>query len=291
MARHVLYPYTRLPTESVQWVRWGATRNNIPVDLDELAGQVDLHTQLAFTLEVIVDPQAVQSAGYDLDNVSVAAELVCTDTNLRCNVEVSFGWTSRNLFSASVVIEVGGAELGGSFQLEAAVVDEATKGMAKRLLDRRTEKVELDDRSNFPTVAYSFRDLALPEAPWFLEVSATESEDPMTNHVRLHLNTDLSHVRTLLDGKALDDVFWSLQKDIARSLIQETNRLLLKSPVNSIPESVRDYPESVLAAASNAARSLANCGLEEAIKLFREHPREFDLRLSAGSRYWGGKAQ
>lgn len=291
MARHLVYPYDRLPPESVEWLRWGATRNNVPLDMLELAGQVDLHAQLEFTLEVIVEPEALERAGYSLEQVSVAAELLCTDTNLRCNVRAPLVLNSRSRLGASVVIEVDGTELGRSFQLDCAVVHEMAQGMATRLLDRRTEKVQLEDQSKFPTVAYSFSELRLPEAPWFLEVDAAEAEDPMTNHVRLHLNTDLAHVQRLLEGKGLDEVFWSLQRDIARSLIQEANRLLSKSPVRSIQQSVEDYPESVLAAASNASQSLAHSSIEEAIKLFREEPRELELRLSAGSQYWGGRVQ
>lgn len=299
MASEVLYPYPRLEPDDVRWPRWGVTVDGAPLGLDELDDRVDLQSEIGFRLHVMVHSAGVRETGYRPDSFEVVAEMQSPDTNVRRAVRRRLEEDSEGHLSADITLETLGAELGQEFVLEAAIVRLPgpgeighDMGMPQRLMERPPEKHRLAERARFPTVGYSFDAAGLRAVPWFLEVDADDPQAPMNVHVRLHLNTDLDDVEALLEGNSTEAMMTDLARDTARSLIHETRRLVAAVSAGGagmeLQRVVRENPESVLAAAHQASVTYLNSDLSEAFHLFDEDPREFEMRLASGTRYWNG---
>lgn len=299
MAGEILYPYPRLAHDDVRWPRWGVIVDGAPLGLEELDERVDLQSEIGFRLHVMVHSAGVRETGYRPESLEVVAEMQSPDTNVRRAVRRHLEEDSEGHLSADISLDTSGAELGQEFVLEAAIVRVPETGeighdvgMPQRLMERPPEKHRLAERARFPTVGYSFEDAGLRPVPWFLEVDADDPQAPMNVHVRLHLNTDLEDVEALLEGNATEVMMTDLARDTARSLVHEARRLV--AAVSSggagmdVARVVRENPESVLAAAHQASTTYLKSDLTDAFHLFDEYPREFEMRLAAGTRYWNG---
>lgn len=292
MPRQVLYPYARLSPESVRWPRWGITVGDQVVVAEEVEEHLDLHSEMHFSLSTLIDASSLEAAGYAPEQVQVVGELLSPDTNLRRVAKSGLSYDAHGNLGARIGISADGAELGQEILLDATVIahhDNADFGLPVRLQERRRQKITVGDRSRFPTVAYSFSELRMAQAPWFLEVDAFEPEAPMSVHAKLHLNTDFEVVGALLEGSAPSAVEASMKVDVARALIREVRSLVdMLARGDAIERFIERHPESLVAAADQIAGSCMSTGLKEALKLLDENPREFEMRLSAGTGYWKG---
>ncbi|GGE64988.1 hypothetical protein [Nesterenkonia cremea] len=292
MPRQALYPYARLAPDDVRWPRWGLSVDGKVVSFEELDTEMDLQSEISFSLAVLVDRGSLERAGYVPEEVTAVAEMLSPDTNLRRVRKMPLSFDAYGHLGAQLTVTAESSELGQELLLDACLLAsgrDSDFGIPLRLQERRRQKLTLGDRARFPTVAYSFTESRFPAAPWYLEVDAMEPEAPMNVHAKLHLNTDFEVVEALLEGTAPDHVMAAMRKDVARALIQEARTLADEiTRSGTLERFVEQHPDSIIAAADQTARGCMGNDLKQALKLMEENPREFELRLSSGVGYWKG---
>lgn len=293
MAKQQFFPYARLASEDVQWGPLEVSVDGVPVALEDLSSKVDSLSRVSVSLTVRAYEGRLRDLNIDPRAVRLGIVAKVPDTNFSVSADHPLAPAEDETVFGQARLELDGSQLAGEILFEAALI--ASSGSAAfqlpmKLADARPRRVDLLDRSRFPTLAYSFSDANQPAVPWKLEMTpGAEPGEAFNLCIRLHLNTDFEVVRQINAGEGSHEARSSLKKDVARGILLEAARLADGLTAAAFDDLIEDEPLSFLAGAERTAKMYMRSPLRDALRLLRDDPTEFEIRLSEGSQYFRGE--
>ncbi|WP_147103561.1 hypothetical protein [Nesterenkonia populi] len=285
-----LFPYPRLQDDDVQWSSYEVAVDGVPTVIEDVSSKVDGLSRITVSLGVRVLKPTLREMNLAASSVLLGLVVKAPESNYSINAEAHLEQGEEETLFGRAAVGIHASDLAGELTFEGALLAVSSGGSAlpMKLADMETQRADLVDRSRFPTLAYSFSKAGQPSIPWRLDMSSSNSDDDFSLSVRLHLNTDFSVVRDINAGRAGADAKSSLKKDIARGILLETARLADGLTETAFDDLIEDEPFSVLAGAEQTAEMFMRTSLRDALRLLRDDPSEFEVRLSDGTQYFRG---
>lgn len=284
MSKIVLSPYPRLAASSVVWGEWTSLIDDRLIALEEIADQVDAHSNLTFSTSVEFPISDLELLNLDMND----SELVLTvSSNATAKTMTSSASLTRSGSDcrASATITVPANAVAEAIVLRTQLITKsgATGWLTRRIIaDGPVSRIPLhSDQVGFPTVSYSFENANLPDVPWRLIVEADDPEASFMHSVRLELNEDFPMVCEYLDGKNMPIVSSQVIALIVRVLVGTVARMVSNDGESRTPEEIAlEAPNSITASAARAASQYLRRSLNWAVAEYTSRPEIFEMALA-----------
>ncbi len=290
MSRLKILPHRTAGAECVSWGRWLVeTDGSSPKPVDQLLRDWDYRTELAFSIAVEVDVDAVHKAtGLSSDDlIGLVGVIDCQSagrrfcTTLPCHpglnqleVGVPAGTVADEVVLAAhlVLLEARGHKVPG-----------VAYRSGSRLAEGARERLILEGSgARFPTDAASFRALNLPESMWALKTVAESMSSVFNGSTKLLINSDIPESMGLLVGDVDSRLQRFLQIDVARHLLQAASSLCL-----DLQELEGEWEEgSIGSVVENLTTNILHSDLVSMVQMLRDDPQTVEALLQECYRPW-----
>lgn len=292
MSKQALYPYPRLRSVDVQWGPWEFQLNGSPVDQHDIPDLWDANSDLHILRSVQIDSTALERLGSGEPEFYIS--LACAETATFQSARTNFVHEGKYL-TASVSLKLHGDRVASTLSLGAQIAMPARADLLEefswltRCIIAEAKMLTVPLSSNlaaFPTAAFSFKDASKFPAPWEISITATDLVDNFATAVRLYLNTDLSPVVELVEGRPKPYVESSLDASIARAILLALLALSKDLPLDrSLYSIAAEFPDSVAAAGQRVAERFFNKRLDAVLKSYDSNPALAETQLLAASQF------
>lgn len=284
MSKIVLSPYPRLATSSVVWGAWTSTIDDRAIALEEIADQVDAHSNLTFSTSVAVPVRDLELLNLDTNDSELVLTVSSNATALSMTSSATLARSGSDC-RASATVTVPANAVAETIVLRTQLITKsgATGWLTRRIIaDGPVFRVPLHtDQVGFPTVSYSFENANLPNVPWRLIVEADDPEASFMHSVRLELNEDFPAVCEYLDGKNMPMVSSQIIALIVRVLVGTVSRMVSNDGDQRTPEEIAmQAPNSITASAARAANQYLRRSLNWAVAEYKSRPEVFEMALA-----------
>lgn len=283
MARVRLYPHRQAAPDSVTWRDWWIERDGGRAPLPPVLTGWDYASAETVGVGVDLDVEAVlDSTGLDTaDDLEVLVLGDCRDTQQRFVATAPLGGRVGDPLEIPLHLPPG--QLAGSVRLSAHLVlarttPERSEGIAhlRGALLHSSEAVTVQlegDAGRFPTEPVAFSEIGLGNAPWTVLTVHEDLSAAFMGSVRLLINTEHPAGQLLLSAPP--------DARMGRLLRADIIRLLVAGAAGQVLDGERAGYEdgSVGQVLETMCRLFLGRGLRMAVRLYLDHPAEFDLLL------------
>jgi hypothetical protein len=283
MARLRVYPHRRAEVGSVSWKGWWLERDGTRTALPPLLGGWDYASSETIGISVAMDSDAVlQTSGLKtIDDLEVLLVADCPAAHQRFVAGRALsGYESGTTLEVDLHIPPGSAadhlRLSAHLVLARTTPERDTRvaflrGARIHSSDPHVLRLE-GDSSRFPTEALPFSELRLGRAPWTVLARYDDLAESFMGHVRLLINTEHPVGELALGPGVAPQVANLLRVDVIRLLIAQVAGQMESTDIPFEDGSVGQVLETM-------CRVFLGQGLRASVRLYRDNPAAFELRL------------
>lgn len=293
MTKAVFYPYPRLDAPHVRWSEWSVSVDGREVAIVDLADSWDANSELVFRRTVTIGVDAYRNLGGGEVRLILTASCKHTAITRYAAAALTFDRASG---TAVADVRIAGRDISEALELRSKIVLPVPAKLGEQrgpawlstrvVAEAKSADIRLSsDTDAFPTVAYSFEEHGILDAPWRISINAEEPEAPFLHSIRLELNEDYSLIRDLMDGKPNATVEAELDASITRALVGGIARMSEITHADTRMDQIAaEYPDSLAAGAQRATKTYLKRSLDAAIRLYRTRPEDFEYLLASGTK-------